>query len=92
MNVAFPSLLTLLLAGCATEIPASAPARPLVPDYLRACPPAPAIPLPPRKPRTIDSISAWGNENDIALRQTREVLTDCDARRAAAVKLLLETQ
>lgn len=83
-------LTALLLSGCVgTPVP-SAPLA--VPDYLAHCPMPPHIPLPPRKPRTVDSISSWGNAEDIILRRFEDLYTECDARRAAAVQLILERQ
>ena len=76
--------LTLLLAGCA----ASPLARPVaIPAVLLSCPAGPAVPIPPAKPRTIDSISAWGNRNEIALRRALAALAECDRRRRAVVGL-----
>ena len=74
----------LLLAGCAAT-----PQRTLaIPDKLLACPVGPPIPVPPARPRTIDSISAWGNRDEIALRRALAALSECDRRRAALVRIM----
>ena len=76
--------LVLLLAGCAAS-----PARSVaIPVPLLSCPAGPAIPVPPARPRTIDSISAWGNRDEIALRRSLAALAECDRRRAALVRML----
>ena len=76
--------LALLLAGCAASPPRSI----AIPVVLLSCPSGPGIPVPPARPRTIDSISAWGNRDEIALRRSLGALAECDRRRAAAMRML----
>jgi hypothetical protein len=58
------------------------------PAYLKSCPVPPAIPEPPKKPRTIDGISDWGNAENTALRQAIQDVWECDGRRAELLRIL----
>lgn len=71
-------LVALLLAGCSVQV---------ITD-VGPCDPRVSSPLPPRKPRSVETIAAWGNRTSLALEVANSRLTECDQRRARAVQAL----
>lgn len=76
-------LVLAMLAGCGPVVAVVA-----IPDELRSCPAKVASPLPPPKPRSVESIADWGNRTTVALEIADQRLVECDRRRAAAVGLI----
>lgn len=83
VHVAATALL-ILLAGCSVQV--QQPIR-IVRD-IGACDPRVPSPLPPPKPRSVETIAAWGNQTSLALEVANSRLTECEQRRARAVQAL----
>jgi hypothetical protein len=77
-------LVALLVAGCSVQV--QQPIR-IVRDIGACDRPIPS-PTPPPKPRSVESIAAWGNQTSLALEVANSRLTECDQRRARAVQAL----
>lgn len=87
MKVPLAWLLLTALTGC------MAPAKPapsLPSSMFAACEPAVTEPLPPPKPRTAESIAAWGTRTQIALRLANRRLAACEGHRADIIRHLTE--
>lgn len=68
--------LSVMLAGCGEE---PAPAADTPPPEAQACEGPVRSPLPPPKPRTVESIADWGNRTTVALEHANARLAACAA-------------
>jgi hypothetical protein len=74
-----------LLAGCSVHV--QQPNIRAVSD-VGACGPTVPSPVPPPKPRSVETIAAWGNRTTIALEVANARLLECDRRHTRAVQAL----
>jgi hypothetical protein len=70
--------LLILLAGCGVE---PAPVADTPPPEAPSCQGKVAYPLPPPKPRTVESIADWGNRTTVALETANARLAECAAQK-----------
>ena len=73
---------------CAAVLAACSVAPAPVPAALKSCARGAVVPPPPKPPRTVEAVAAWGDVAAKVAGQNRAALIECSQRLSEAVRLL----